>query len=194
MPTRDDVALVAEILNGRNLPERDVSAMAAERERTAQRLTLEQASLLKVTRLLNRVEIRGGAGSGKTVMAIQQAKDLANGRRVGDRQRVAVLCYFYGLANFLRRELCQGSRAKQPAFVGTLEQLGGEWGLPMSGRDDSDFWEHRLPGEMAAKAEELPHDTRFDAIIVDEAQDFADGWWTPVMRALRDEESSGLFV
>jgi hypothetical protein len=35
---------------------------------------------------------------------------------------------------------------------------------------------------------------RFDSIIVDEAQDFADTWWTPIMHALRDEEESGLFV
>ncbi len=193
-PTRDDVDLIAEILAGRNLPVRDIAAIAAERELTAQKLTLEQANLLKVTRLLNRVEIRGGAGSGKTVMAVQQAKDLASGRLTGTRQRVAVLCYSYGLANYLRRELCVGSKGKQPAYVGTYEQLGRQWGITMSTRDDSDFWEHRLPELMAAKARELPADKRFDAIIVDEAQDFADGWWTSVLTALRDEDTSGLFL
>lgn len=66
---------------------------------------MEQAELLRVTRLLNRVEIRGGAGSGKTVLAIRQASDLASGRAVDPltgegvgRQRVAVVCYSYGLA------------------------------------------------------------------------------------------------
>lgn len=195
VPTREDVDLVADILAGRNLPQRDVVAIAAEREQAAQRLTLEQATLLKVTRLLNRVEIRGGAGSGKTVLAIQQARDLASGRLHpdGKRQRVAVLCYSYGLANFLRRELCVGSKGKQPAFVGTYEQLGRAWGIEMSGRDDSDFWEHRLPVLMAERAAELPPEKRFDAIIVDEAQDFADDWWTPLLSALRSEDG-GLFV
>ena len=193
-PTREDVDLVVEILAGRNLPARDIVAIAGERELAAQKLTLEQANLLKVTRLLNRVEVRGGAGSGKTVMAVQQAKDLASGRLTGTRQRVAVLCYSYGLANYLRRELCGGSKGKQPAFVGTYEQLGREWGITMSTRDDPDFWEHRLPELMAAKARELPVDKRFDAIIVDEAQDFADGWWTSVLAALRDEDTSGLFL
>ncbi|HIW29087.1 MAG TPA: NERD domain-containing protein [Candidatus Luteococcus avicola] len=195
-PTRDDVDLVAEILAGRNLPARDIVAVAAERADAAQRLTLEQANLLKVTRLLNRVEIRGGAGSGKTVLAMQQARDLASGRLhpKGTRQRVAVLCYTYGLANFLRRELCVGSKGKQPAFVGTYEQLGRRWGIEMSGRDDSDFWEHQLPVQLAARAAELPPDQRFDAIVVDEAQDFAEGWWAPLVTALRDESSSGLYV
>ena len=193
-PTREDVDLVVEILAGRSLPARDVVAIAGERELAAQKLTLEQANLLKVTRLLNRVEVRGGAGSGKTVMAVQQAKDLASGRLLGDRKRVAVLCYSYGLANFLRRELCTGSRGRQPAFVGTYEQLGREWGIEMAGRDDSDFWERRLPALMADKARELPAGKRFDAIIVDEAQDFADDWWTSVLAALRDEDHGGLFI
>src|SRR5690606_37875778 len=30
--------------------------------------------------------------------------------------------------------------------------------------------------------------------VVDEAQDFAVSWWTPVLKALRDEEQGGLYV
>jgi hypothetical protein len=85
-PTRDDVDLIREILIGRNLPARDVGALAEDRAELADRLTMEQADLLRVTRLLNRVEIRGGAGSGKTVLAIRQAADLASGRATGERQ------------------------------------------------------------------------------------------------------------
>ncbi|MGO4957676.1 NERD domain-containing protein [Luteococcus sp. Sow4_B9] len=193
-PSQDDIDLVEEILMGRALPHRDAGLLAADREEVARRLTMEQTQLLRATRLLNRVEIRGGAGSGKTQLAIQQAKDLATGRISGQRQRVAVLCYSYGLASLLTRELCQGSRAKQPAFVGTFEQLGRAWGIEMAGRDDSDFWEHELPRLMAERARELPTEQRFDAIIVDEAQDFADDWWTPLLTALRDEEAGGIFV
>ena len=40
----------------------------------------------------------------------------------------------------------------------------------------------------------LPHEQKFDAIIVDEAQDFADDWWTPLLGSLRDEETGGLFA
>src|SRR5690606_28763865 len=35
---------------------------------------------------------------------------------------------------------------------------------------------------------------KYDAVIVDEAQDFADDWWQPVLKALRDEEEGGLYV
>ena len=194
-PEADDLDLIREILVGRHLPRRDPVAIAADRAVLADRLTMEQAQLLDVTRLLNRVEIRGGAGSGKTVLAIRQARDLAGGRAGGERQRVAVVCYSYGLAHHLRRELLTGSRAKQPAFVGTFEDLARRWGLEISGsRDDSEFWEVGLPTRMAARAADLPPQERFDAVIVDEAQDFADDWWTPLVTALRDETAGGIYA
>ncbi|MEL4358377.1 MULTISPECIES: NERD domain-containing protein [unclassified Luteococcus] len=193
-PSLDDVEAIERILVGRGLPPRDVGELAAERAERAQRLTQEQAALLRATRLLNRVEVRGGAGSGKTVLAVQQAKDLAAGRLTERRERVAVVCYSYGLAHFLRRELCTGSRGKQPAFVGTFEELGRRWGLEMAGRDDSAFWEHILPGQMAERAAGLDPSERFDAIVVDEAQDFAETWWTPLLTSLRDEETGALYV
>ncbi len=195
VPTSDDVDLIREILVGRSLPSRDPVEVAADREAFSDRLTMEQANLLRVTRLLNRVEVRGGAGSGKTVMATRQASDLASGRLTGQRQRVAVVCYSYGLAHHLRRQLIAGPTAKRPAFVGTFEGLATSWGVPITGsRDDSDFWEVQLPAAMAAAASNLPHEQRFDAVIVDEAQDFADTWWPALVRALRDEENGGVFA
>lgn len=155
---------------------------------------MEQADLLRVTQLLNRVEIRGGAGSGKTVLAMRQASDLASGR-AGERQRVAVVCYSYGLAHHLRRCLEVGPRNRRPALVGTFEDLARSWGIEIPGdRLDSDYWENRLPAEMAARASSLPEGKRFDAVIVDEVQDFADDWWTPLVRALRDEASGGIYA
>ena len=194
-PNADDIDLIREILIGRSLPTRDPVSIAEDRAALADRLTMEQANLLNVTRLLNRVEIRGGAGSGKTVLAIRQASDLASGRMVGERRRVAVVCYTYGLANHLRRELLVGSRGKRPAFVGTFEDLARSWGIEITGsRDDSEFWEVTLPALMADRAAELSDGERFDAVIVDEAQDFADDWWTPLVRALRDELTGGIFA
>ncbi len=194
-PSREDTELIREILVGRGLPALDPTALAEDRAELANRLTMEQANLLGVTRLLNRLEIRGGAGSGKTVLAIRQASDLAGGRLTGERQRVAVVCYSYGLAHHLRRELLKGSRAKRPAFVGTFEDLARSWGIEITGsRDDSGYWETALPSAMAGRASELTHDQRFDSIIVDEAQDFAENWWTPIVGCLRDENTGGVFA
>jgi len=147
-PTADEVDLVVEILSGRMLSAYDVNAEAEERAAVADRLTHEQATILNVTRLLNRVEVRGGAGSGKTVLALQQAKELARGRSGVHPQRVALLCYSLGLAEHLKRQVAGWPRKHRPAFVGTFHEFGRQWGAPEGDRTDSDFWEHELPRLM----------------------------------------------
>lgn len=193
-PTADDVQLMAEILTGRTHTTYDTNAEAEERAAAADRLTLEQATILRVTRLINRIEVRGGAGSGKTVLALHQAKELTRG--VVDRppQRVALLCYSIGLAEHFKRQTAAWKPRHRPGFVGTWEDLGRAWGAPTGSRDDSSFWEERLPVIMAELAEELPDGKKYDAIVVDEGQDFADSWWRPLLKALRSEEDGGLYV
>ncbi|PKW25719.1 nuclease-related domain-containing DEAD/DEAH box helicase [Phycicoccus duodecadis] len=195
VPSAEDCDLIVEVLLGRNLPQRSVLAEADEREGRADRLTVEQASILGVTRLLPRLEIRGGAGSGKTVLATTQAKELTRGSGGRSSQRVALLCYSIGLASYFRRAMAGVDRRHRPAFCGTFEDLARYLGVEVfGGRDDPGFWEERLPALMVELATGLPDGKKFDAVVVDEAQDFADLWWTPIMRCLRDEEAGGLYV
>ena len=193
-PTYDDVGLIAEILAGRSFGVRDVNAEAEERAAQADRLTDEQSMILNVTRLLNRVEVRGGAGSGKTVLALAQARELTRGKGERTPQRVALLCYSIGLAEHFKRVVATWHRRHRPAFVGTFAELGRSWGAPEGDRTDSEFWETELPATMTGLAHGLADGHRFDSMIVDEAQDFADSWWTPLIGALHDEEDGGLFV
>lgn len=193
--TADDVEVIADILTGRLVKGAvDVNAEALDRAARADRLTEEQALILKVTRLLNRVEVRGGAGSGKTVLALQQAKELTRGIEGRPPRRTALLCYSIGLAEHFKRQVETWPRRHRPAFVGTWEDLGRSWGAPSGTREDSEFWEVRLPELMAEKAMEQADGKKFDAIVVDEAQDFADTWWRPLLKALRSEEDGGLYV
>ena len=195
VPTADDCDLIVQILKGRNLPQRVLLAEADERESRADRLTIEQATILGVTRLLHRIEVRGGAGSGKTVLALTQAKELTRGVHGIPSQRVALLCYSVGLASWFKRYMATVDRRHRPAFVGTFEELAAYLGVTeFGGRDDTDFWENRLPAEMAERVRDLPDGKKFDSFVVDEAQDFADAWWTPIMRCLRDENDGGLYV
>jgi len=193
-PTYDDVEAIADILGGRLATSYDVNADAAERASAADRLTQEQATILDVTRLLHRVEVRGGAGSGKTVLALQQAKQLTRGRTNRPAQRVALLCYSLGLAEYLKRQVATWHRKERPAFVGTFHEFGRQWGAPVGDRQNSAFWEEELPMIMAGLAEGLTDKDKYDAVVVDEAQDFAESWWQPVIKALRDEDEGGLYV
>ena len=146
VPSHDDCDLIAEILLGRNLPQRSLLAEADERETRADRLTIEQASILGATRLINRLEIRGGAGSGKTLLAMTQAKELTRGGGGRPSQRVALLCYSIGLASWFRRLMATVDRRHRPAFCGTFEDLARYLGVDeFGGRDDPTFWEEGLP-------------------------------------------------
>lgn len=196
VPSVADVEAIVDIVTGRPViaPATDPEGEALDRAGHADRLTQEQAMLLRVTRLLSRVEIRGGAGSGKTVLALQQAKELGRGSAERPAQRVALLCYSIGLAEYLKRQVESWPRRHRPAFVGTFAELGLGWGAPDGDRTDSDFWENRLPSLMTELAAQLPDGKRFDSVVVDEAQDFADGWWEPLLGALRDEEGGGVYV
>ncbi|MGE2832670.1 NERD domain-containing protein [Mycobacterium sp. SMC-4] len=193
--TKDGIAQLSEALSGRGLPQRSVVARALENEDAADMLTEHQSVILDAVRLLHRVEIRGGAGSGKTFLAMEQARRLAR-----DGKRVALMCYSHGLASYLERITEAWNRRQRPAYVGEFHDLGKKWGAP-EGPDEAlrteetvQFWEHDLPAQMTALAAQLEPGHRFDAIVVDEAQDFADAWWDPLLAALKDEETSGLYV
>ena len=191
----DGVAQLAVVLAGRGLPQRDVVARAIANEDNADALTEQQAMILDATRLLNRVEVRGGAGSGKTFLAVEQARRLAK-----RGQRVALLCYSHGLASYLRRVTANWNRKEKPAYVGEFHSLGRRWAgdtdpdgrLPFP--VNQDYWEHELPRQMTELAAALAPGERFDAVVIDEAQDFADAWWEPVLGALVDEETGGIYV
>jgi len=185
-----DVHVIADILRGRARPQRDMLGDAAEREDVADRLTQEQAAVLDAIRLLPRVEVRGGAGSGKTWLAVEQARRLAH-----NGERVALLCYSRGLAAFLsRRVTAFANRKDVPAYVGTFHGLGATWGAAPGSDDDSDYWERRLPEQMVSLARKQPLGDTFDAVVVDEAQDFADAWWPALLAALKDEETGRLYA
>ncbi|WP_059015790.1 NERD domain-containing protein [Mycobacterium sp. M26] len=182
-------------LSGRGLPQRDVVARALENEDAADILTERQAVILDAIKLLNRVEVRGGAGSGKTFMAVEQARRLAK-----DGQRVALLCYSHGLASYLKRITKNWSHRQQPGYVGEFHALGIRWGAPTGPAESertqqaSQFFEHDLPELMLDLATNLEMGHRFDSIVIDEAQDFADSWWDPLLAALKDPDTGGIYV
>lgn len=193
--SRDGIDQLSTALSGRGLPQRDVVARALANEDAADALTEHQAVILDAIRLLNRVEVRGGAGSGKTFLAMEQARRLAQ-----RGQRVALVCYSHGLASYLERIAATWPRRQQPAYVGEFHALGVQWGAP-DGPDEAErteetvqFWEHDLPLQMAELAAQLEPGHRFDSIVVDEAQDFADAWWDPLLAALKDPVDGGLYV
>ena len=189
LAVQDDIDDLVEILTARPLTQRDLVAVAEAREVECDLLTQQQATVLDHIRLMNRVEVQGGAGSGKTWLAVEQARRLTKaGKRVG------LLCYSRGLTAYLRRRVELLPADQRPAYVGTFHDLGVAWGAPKGLDDDSEYWEIRLPQQMRQVAAHLLDAERFDAFVVDEAQDFSDGWWPALVAGLRDDEQGGLYA
>ena len=188
-PTADDVEAFVECIAGVGISQQDLLAQLHEREAECDLLTRDQARVLDWLRSNRRVEVRGGAGSGKTWLALEKARRLTL-----EGGRVAVMCYSRGLAEYLRRRVATWKPREQPAYVGTFHNLGIGWGVTAGSDDDSRYWEEYLPARMVELAGALPEEERYDAIVVDEAQDFAESWWPAVLAALRSPDDGCLYV
>ena len=189
-------SLTADGLNGlvealvSELPSQsDQLAWAAEHDQRVEQMTRDQARILDTLRYQRRLKVIGGAGSGKTWLALEQARRLA---RAGER--VALVCYSRGLGRYFERITANWPAHERPAYVGLFHDLPMRWGAERGSDDDSDYWERRLPLQLGALAVTRPQEDLFDAVVVDEAQDFGDLWWLSLLACLRDPDAGGLFV
>ncbi|MDN5822038.1 MAG: NERD domain-containing protein [Brachybacterium sp.] len=155
-------------------------------------LTREQERAMALLRFQDRAQIIGGAGSGKTHLAMIKARNLT--RRGA---RTALLCYSRGLARHFQLLTSTWPVEERPAYVGLFHDLPVLWGAGTEADFDGTavaYYEEHLPRRLAELAAHQDPDELFDAIVVDEAQDFADIWWDALQPCLRDPEQGVLFV
>lgn len=149
-------------------------------------LTREQERAIALLRFQHRAQIVGGAGSGKTHLAMIKARTLAR-----EGFRTALLCYSRGLARHFQLLSATWPDAERPAYVGLFHDLPVRWGAETEDRFDGTpvaYYEEHLPRRLAELAAEQEPQALFDAIVVDEAQDFADIWWDGLQLCLRDPD------
>ena len=182
--------LFAHHISGRFTEEqRDWALERDDRGEQVRRLTEDQYRTLDLLRHAHRFSVLGPAGSGKTFIALEQVRRLAS-----RGQRVALLCYSRGLARFLARVTHTWPAAEQPAYVGTFHALAIRWGVSVPSGADQNWWDNTCPELMQQAGSTLDADTRFDAVVIDEAQDFGAAWWPAVLSGLRDAERGGVFA
>jgi hypothetical protein len=160
------------------------------------KLTEDQLRVLDVLRSQRRVCISGGAGTGKTVLAVEKAKRLAR-----EGFKTLLVCYNRQLSDHLAN-VCNGT---SDLDVMTFHQLCYRYigeASKQSGRDLIDEARATYPGvdefnvqQPAALLYALDViDNRYDAIVCDEAQDFGDEYWYPIEMLLVDLEQSPLYI
>jgi len=153
------------------------------------RLTEEQFQVLDLLSRCPRVAVSGGAGTGKTLLALEKARRLA-----AEGFEVLLTCYNRPLGDFLRRQAAAIPRLAVANFHRLCDDLAHEAGLELVASDGEPTQEYfdQLPGALARALDVVPR--RFDALVVDEGQDFHDDWWPPLLRCLRDGRDPVVYV
>jgi hypothetical protein len=158
-----------------------------EDDRKIVELTDDQAWILAFVAHRERALVSGPAGCGKTLLAIQIAKRLADAGH-----RTLLTCFNRGLAEYLKASTEGVDRLHVAHFHALCVELADEAGVvlpPVSTEPGSDYFERQLPEALATAGDRLG--PRFDAIVVDEAQDFR-AWWWPALLALHEDPDAGL--
>ena len=160
-----------------------------EEDRKIVELTQDQAWVLSFVANRRRAAITGPAGSGKTLLALEIAKRLA-----AKQKRTLLTCFNKRLGEHLREQA--GDVADPDLDVVHFHQLctdlADEAGIALPPEAGPRYFDHELPEALAAAAERLG--PRYDAVVVDEGQDFREWWWPALLSTHRDPDDGPLYV
>ena len=153
------------------------------------RLTEEQNDLLDMFDEFNRVAVKGAAGTGKTLVAMEKARRLAE-----DGKRVLLLCFNEPLAKHLAKLTDEFTIEHFHGFAAKMcRRSGTAFKVPFDEEAKDKFWAEDAAELLGQFLQSYP-DERYDAVIVDEAQDFKPLWWLPVESLLRDPKESVFYI
>jgi hypothetical protein len=153
--------------------------------------------------------VEGGPGSGKTWLALEQAFRFAN-----DGLQVLFLCYNVALAEQLSVLAGKRKTRKSEVIVRSWETLSRElsdtagvgWDSPVGLAERDVYFGDVVPGLMREIVRDQLFEPRFDALVVDEAQDHDTcwpgsesddtnaGWWEIYWKLLREKTNARMAI
>lgn len=149
-------------------------------------LTEHQMMILDFLSTRRRAAIKGCAGSGKTMLALEKARRLA-----AEGFEVLLTCYNIALARFLATLVPEGVSVAH--FHGLCRELVQEVGFTIRPvKNEKELYDVVLPEMLIAAISQTG--PMFDAVIVDEGQDFKEDWWLSLVSLLHDQDQGILFV
>jgi hypothetical protein len=148
-----------------------------------------QYGLLECIEENSRVAIAGCAGSGKTLLAMEKARRLA-----ASGMKTLLTCFNRPLADHLEKVAGDLPNLLICSFHQLCVHMAKTAGVARPrGQDvESEYYEQILPEVLLRAVEVLKPD--FDAIVVDEGQNFHSSWWDPLQLSLRDPDKGILYV
>jgi hypothetical protein len=156
-----------------------------ESEDTLLQLTSQQIAVFRQLRRMRRLEVLGGAGTGKTVLAVERAQQLASD------YRTLLVCYNEPLASHISHTTRSHKNLTVATFHSLCFSAAKRLGqIPRA--PDANWWEHTAANLLQEDA--ATGGTSFGALVVDEVQDFAESWITSLLLLLEDPDNSPCYL
>lgn len=169
---RDGIAALERLLAHPFTLSFRIGAALAEADTEFRVLEPSQYQILDMITDIPRALVRGGAGTGKTVVAIEEAiRSAATGRKT------LLICHSRPLASNLERKLKNVENLTVAGFHALCGRISRQAGISVpSELSERELYESALPNALYRAMETQPA-LRWDEVIVDEGQDFCDDWW-----------------
>lgn len=186
---RDGIAALERLLAHPFTLSFRIGAALAEAKGEFRVLEPSQYHILDVISDIPRALIQGGAGTGKTVVAIEEAlRSAATGRKT------LLTCYSRPLGIDLERRL----KAVENLTVASFHVLCGRMASQASiqtpiGVSVRELYESMLPDALYSAMGIKPA-LKWDTIIVDEGQDFRAEWWIAIDACLNSNGHLRVFM
>lgn len=186
---RDGIAALERLLAHPFTLSFRIGAALAEADTEFRVLEPSQYHVLDVIADIPRALIRGGAGTGKTVVAIEEAlRSAAAGRKT------LLTCHSRPLASNLERKLKDIENLTVAGFHALCGRISRQAGVPTpSDISERDLYESALPNALYCAMEIQPA-LKWDTIIVDEGQDFRADWWIAIDACLNSNGNLRVFM
>jgi hypothetical protein len=174
---KDGLEVVVRTLRPDAQLEWDDEAQARRARRRMDEVCAERVRTLEPLDANRKLLVTGGAGSGKTRLALTWAR-----RAVGRGERVLFTCYNDPLGEYLTQRLESGAGTRVGAFFRVALALEGMPSLAIPDDADGPWWDTVAVGHLHSHWPSISE--RFDVVIVDEAQDFSPAWLAQLERLL----------
>ena len=187
----DGCAAVVQLMSPTFQVEIAASANVRADDRVLIELTEQQFMILSALSEIRRALIAGGPGSGKSILAIEKARRLAD-----QGLRTLLVCFNRALADHNQRTLGSADNLTATTFHDLWLQYAHRGSLIESTWVDNpphEFWDQQLPEMFLAVLSDHP-EWAFDAIVIDEGQDFSAAAIETLELALADGDDSILYV
>jgi hypothetical protein len=184
----DGVAALEKILAYPFQLKTPLGSTLSEDDQELELLTQQQFHILSYIAAVPRAAVSGAAGTGKTVLAIEEATRCAK-----SGLRTLFTCFSPSLAANVKGRVQSVGNVTVADFHTLCSTMADGAEIPVPSGSSERIYDELYPEVLMQAFDRMPSQ-RFEAVIVDEGQDFLPLWWSAVDAALAPSQASRLRI